>query len=123
MDYSKELGIGKHDFRLVFGGTKVEYDPEKEEINRRKHGYALESAVHYFERLLLPFSTLPKVITSDSFVENGEVRQMHMTLDDMGNIVIFVTTMRENETVRIISFRRARKAECEIYERMVGRAL
>ena len=43
--------IPAHEFRLILGRTRIEYDENKELSNRKKHGYSLESAVHYFERL------------------------------------------------------------------------
>ena len=112
-------GIPAHQFRLILGRTRIEYDENKELSNRRKHGYSLESAVHYFEQQLLPIDTKP-FITSDSFIENGEARHMHMSLDDSGHVVLFVTTMRDDETVRIISFRRATETERETFFRHTG---
>ena len=93
------LGIRNYDFRLVIGRTRIDYDRDKEEENRKKHGYSLESAVHLLKRLLWPVSSMP-FTTSDPFRENDEVRHMHMGLDDSGNVVFFVTTMRPDETVR-----------------------
>lgn len=106
---------------MGFGGSKIDYDPGKEESNRKKHGYSLESAVHLFERLL--FDSLlgkrTRYIVSDSFMENGEVRQMHMSIDE-GVVVVMVTTMRPDETVRVISFRRADKKERETFRQNTG---
>ncbi|WP_084164377.1 BrnT family toxin [Rheinheimera texasensis] len=119
MDIPEKLGIPEYEFRLVFGVTKIEYDKSKEDVNRTKHGYSLESAVYYFERLLLPLNRKP-FMTSDSFVENGEIRHMHMGVDDSGYVVLFVTTMRDEETVRIISFRRASEAECKEFHEHTG---
>ena len=78
--------IPAHEFRLILGRTRIEYDENKELSNRKKHGYSLKSAVHYFEQLLLPIEPKP-FMTSDSFIENGEVRHMHMGLDDSGGVV------------------------------------
>ncbi|WP_019896368.1 BrnT family toxin [Hydrogenovibrio halophilus] len=114
MDILTKMEIPEYEFRLIIGGTQIDYDKSKEMSNRKKHGYSLESAVHYFEQLLLPIKHSP-FMTSDAFIENGEVRHMHMGIDDSGNVVLFVTTMREEETVRVISFRRARKSECKIF--------
>lgn len=119
MDFPDKLGIPQYEFRLIFGRTKIEFDENKEEINRKKHGYSLESAVHYFERLLLPLTPIP-FMTSDSFIENGEIRHMHIGVDDCGDVVIFVTTMRDDETVRIISFRRAKEPECQKFFEYTG---
>lgn len=102
----KRLGIPNWEFRVVIGRTRVDYDIDKEYANREKHGYSLESAVALLESVLLPLGGPPHM-TSDGFVEAGEVRHMHMTVDDCGKVVIMVTTMRENEIVRVISYRRA----------------
>lgn len=115
----EKLGIQKHDFRVVIGRTKVDYDRNKEEANRKKHGYSLESAVYLLERLLLFSGPFP-LITSDPFEEGGEVRHMHMGVDDDGNVVFMVTTMRPDETVRIISFRRASEEEREVFRTHTG---
>jgi uncharacterized DUF497 family protein len=119
MDFPKKLGIPEYGFRLIIGRTRIEYDENKEMSNRKNHGYSLESAVHYFEQLLFPIEH-PPFMTSDAFIENGEIRHMHMGLDDSGNVVLFVTTMRDNETVRIISFRRARESECKTFYEHTG---
>ncbi len=102
------------DFRVVIGRTRIEYDSTKEESNRKRHGYSLESAVHFLERLILPIPA-PLFMTTDPFLEKDEVRHNHMTLDDQGHVVFFVTTMRANETVRVMSLRRASEAERELY--------
>ncbi len=102
------------DFRVIIGKTKIDYDPTKEGINRKKHGYSLESATYLLERLILPVPS-PLFITTDPFLENGEVRHNHMTLDDEKSLVFFATTMREDETVRVVSFRRASDVEEKIY--------
>ena len=119
MDFPEKLGIPEYEFRLIIGRTRIDYDESKEMINRKKHGYSLESAVHYFEQLLLPIDHSP-FMTSDAFIENEEIRHMHMGLDDSGNVVLFVTTMRDEETVRIISFRRARESECKTFFEHTG---
>ncbi len=116
MDFTE---VPSYEFGLIFGHTRIEFDENKETINRKKHGYSLESAAHYFEQLLLPFQPSPHVI-SDAIVENDEIRHMHMGLDDSGNVVVFVTTMRDQDTVRIISFRRATRVEYEKFTQHTG---
>jgi uncharacterized DUF497 family protein len=116
MDIPNRLGIPDYEFRVVFGRTKIDYDISKEELNRKKHGYSLESAVHLLRRIILPLGGEPPHIVSDAFIENGEVRHNHLTLDDSGEVVLMVTTMRPDETVRIISFRRANKNEIKTYQ-------
>lgn len=105
---------GSTDFRLILGRSKIDYDWDKEEENRKKHGYSLESAVHFLESMLLPLGG-PLVATSDPIKCKCEIRHQHLTRDDSGKVVFFVTTMRQNETVRVISLRRANTQEGEIY--------
>ena len=102
------------DFRLILGRSRIDYDWDKEEENRKKHGYSLESAVHFLETILLPLGG-PLVATSDPIERKGEIRHNHLTLDDSGKVVFFVTTMRQDETVRVISLRRASEQEQKIY--------
>lgn len=92
------------EFRLVFGRSQIEYDSEKETINRAKHGYSLESAAHLLSRLLLP-AVQPPFIIADAGTPD-ERRHLLMTIDD-GKVVFIVVTMRPDESIRIISFRRA----------------
>ena len=54
MEYHERLGIPEYEFRLIIGRTKIEYDEEKEEKNRRNHGYSLESAVYVLENSFCP---------------------------------------------------------------------
>lgn len=104
------LGIPDWEFRVVVGRTRVDYDLDKEYANREKHGYSLYSAVALLESTLLPLGGPPSM-TSDGFMEQGEVRHMHMTVDDCGKVVLMVTTMRHEEIVRVISYRRASEQE------------
>lgn len=119
-DISEKLGIPEWEFRVVIGRTKIDYDPEKEHLNRSKHGYSLESAVEQLERMILPIGSPPPRITSDGFSEGGEVRHMHMGVDDLGKVILMVTTMRPDETVRIISYRRASAEERECFFEHTG---
>ena len=58
-------------------------------------------------------------MTTSPFEENGVARYNHMTLNDDGQVVFFVTTMRPGETVRVFSLRRASVAECELFSMLV----
>ena len=125
MDIPAKLGIPNYEFRLAFGRTKIDYDPDKEGINRDNHGYSLESAVHLLERLSLEPIVLPPCKQTpyaipDAFEERGEVRHNHMSIDDCGYVVLMVTTMRTDETVRVISFRRAHEKEREKFRELTG---
>jgi len=122
MDFHEKLGVPEYEFRVIFGGTTVDYDPEKENSNRKKHGYSLESAVHLLECIVLPIEANKPHAVSDAFQENGETRHMHMSVDDSGKVVHMVTTMRPNETVRVISFRRASEEERQKFLELTGYA-
>jgi len=69
--------------------------------------------------MLLPIGA-PPLMTSDGFTEAGDVRHMHMAADDCGKVVLIVTTMRKDETVRVISFRRASAQEREQFHSITG---
>ncbi len=111
MNIPEKLGIPEYEFRLVFGTTTIEYDATKEEQNRKNHFYSLESAADLLNNLVSPLGPKKPHLTKGPFFENREFRHMHMSLDDSGNVVVMVTTMRNAETVRIISFRRASPEE------------
>lgn len=106
------------DFRVIFGTTKIEYDENKEEINRGEKKYSLESAVDLLTGLALPGAYRPYMNRDASTVE--ERRHEHMTIDDSSKIVFFVTTMRDNETVRVISLRRASTEERQVFAEFTG---
>ena len=120
MNIPEKLSIPDYEFRLVLGSTSIDYDEKKEGYNREKHGYSLESAVHLLERIVLPLGNSVPYAVSDPFTENGEVRHMHVSVDDMGRVVLMVTTMRDTETVRVISFRPTSKAEKALFKELTG---
>ncbi|MGD0590115.1 MAG: BrnT family toxin [Bacteroidota bacterium] len=115
ISFAKQLGVEEHQLRLVLGSTRIEYDPEKENINRQKHGYSLESAAYLLQRRLLPIQQ-PSMLYKGPTKQNGEHRYEIITLDDDNKTVVyFVITMREDEIVRIISFRKASRREASLY--------
>lgn len=118
-DFCQRLGVPEHEFRLIIGRTVIDYDATKELENRKKHGYSLESAASLLQDILLPVGDRPKAI-SDAFVEHGEVRHMIMGLEDERKVVIFVTTMRPGEIVRVLSFRRASGPERARFAALTG---
>lgn len=120
MDFTSTLGIPDHEFRLVFGRTKIDYDPNKNMTNIEKHTYSLDYAARLLERLLLPIGTPTPYAQCDSFFENGEVRHQHMLVDDNDRVVFMVTTMREYETVRVISLRSAHESERARFHELTG---
>lgn len=84
---------------------KFEFDPEKSELNRAKHGIDFTAAQHLWEdpgRVVIPART------------SDEPRYLLIgKLSDKRWSAVF--TLRV-EAVRIISVRRARPEEMELYE-------
>ena len=90
---------------LQYSPMEFEYDPEKSEANRIKHGIDFDEAQALWSD---PFLIEAPALTEDKprFIAVGHIGARHWT-------VIF--TWRE-ERLRIISVRRARKKEIERYE-------
>jgi len=80
----------------------------------------LEGTVSLLKRIVFPFGETVPHVTSDGFLEEGEVRHMHMSVDDCGKVVLMVTTMRPDESIRVISFRRASSSEREQFFQITG---
>ena len=84
---------------------KYEYDNNKSLSNKQKHGIDFEEA-----KLLWNDDRMIEITTSyeneDRFINIGKINTKFYTI---------VTTLR-GEKIRIISARRARKKEIEIYE-------
>lgn len=106
------------DFRVIFGSSTVDYDLEKEDENRAKHKYSLASAIDIFERLLLPLPTTPLCLRDAS--TQSERRHEHLAVDGDGKVVFIVTTMRQDEIIRVISLRRASQGERELFGALTG---
>lgn len=106
------------EFRVVIGGSTIDYDQNKEDENRAKHKYSLASAIDIFEKLVLPIPSTP-ICTRDASTQL-EKRHEHLAVDSDGKVVFIVTTMREIETIRIISLRRASEEERDIFAQSTG---
>jgi len=119
---AQRLGVPEWEFRVVFGKSRIDYDPGKEGANRRKHNYSLESAAYLLEACV-SFLSSRRMMTSDGFQEKGEIRHQHTVEDDDGKLVTVVTTMRPDEIIRVISARRASLDEREEFGRRFGASL
>jgi len=83
------------------------FDPSKDELNVRKHGISLDQASVIFNH--------PNKITLRS-VREGENRLVDITLVEIhGVVLVLVYVIRNEDTVRPISLRRASKAERTLY--------
>ena len=83
------------------------FDPLKDELNVSKHGISLDQAGVVFNH--------PKNITLSS-VRQGEDRLLDIALVEIhGVVLVLVYVIRNEDTVRPISLRRASKAERTMY--------
>ncbi len=85
---------------------KYEYDSNKSLSNKQKYGIDFEEA-----KLLWNDDRMVEILTSYEdevrYINIGKINSKFYTV---------VTTIREKEKIRIISARRARKKEIELYE-------
>ena len=85
----------------------LEWDEDKNQENIRKHGFDFADAWEIFEA--------PMRVASDMMEDYGEVRWNGIGL--LGNrIVVVVFTERSEDTIRIISLRKALKHERKKFE-------
>ena len=80
----------------------IEWDPEKAEENRRKHGVDFTDAAAVFGD--------PQRISAEDPQAEGEQRFITVGMDRIGRMVTVVYTYRERR-VRMISARRATRKE------------
>jgi uncharacterized DUF497 family protein len=88
-----------------------EIDPTKSKSNLSKHGITLEQAIAAFDD--------PSAYTFGAHIENGEERLKTLGVLHGVVIVLVVHTYRdsdEGEIIRLISARKADKAERKMYE-------
>ena len=83
-----------------------EWDPNKDRLNRRKHGVAFADTFAVFED--------PHAISRDD-EEHGEERYVTMGMDCFGRVLVVVYTWRD-DSIRVISARKATRSEVSQYE-------
>jgi uncharacterized DUF497 family protein len=82
---------------------QVEFDPNKAAINLKKHGVSLGEATG---SLLDPSA----LVREDEDAE-GEVRFVLVSMSREGRLLTVCYTLREEETIRLISARRSTRRE------------
>lgn len=90
---------------------RFEWDPVKARTNQRKHGITFEDAMHVFLD--------PHAASRQDRIEGGELRWQTIGLAGGVALVLVAHTVREHdddETIRIISARRATPKERIRYE-------
>jgi uncharacterized protein len=94
--------------------VNFEWDEEKNRENIRKHGFDFNDAWEIFEA--------PMRTALDAREDYGEDR--FIGIGFLGNrIVVVVFTYRNEETIRIISLRKALKYERKKFEEAIGNRL
>ena len=92
-------------------GTVFRWDEEKNEVNRRKHGIDFEDVPAMFDRPMVTFLDERKEYGEDRWVGIG-------WLQDILDVVAF--TEPDEETIRIISARKATRHERGMYHAATG---
>ena len=87
---------------------KFEWDEQKNQANIKKHGMNFADAHKVFE--------YPMLVNLDDRQDYGEDRWIGVGLMDMRVVVIVFTEADEN-TIRVVSFRKATSDERKRYER------
>ncbi len=87
---------------------RFEWDEEKNQANIRKHGFNFTDAWEIFES--------PMLISLDVKEDYGEERWIGIGFL-RGRIVVVVFTERDDDTIRVISLRKALKYERIQFER------
>ena len=89
-----------------------DWDEEKNEINKRKHGISFEEAqtVFYDDQALLEY---------DELHSENEDRFRILGCSSKGNVLLVVHCVRNESVIRIISSRKATANEKAGYERSV----
>ncbi|HSS75887.1 MAG TPA: BrnT family toxin [Thermoanaerobaculia bacterium] len=82
---------------------QVEFDPNKAAANRKKHGVSFDAAAG---SLLDPFA----LVREDEDAE-GEMRFVLVGMSHEGLLLTVCYTLREEETIRLISARQATRRE------------
>lgn len=92
------------DFRVIIGSTRIDFDPNKDDANRKEHKYSLSSAAYFLQRLALPIAQ-PQFITRDVSGTTGEIRHEHMTGQRGGCRVLrdYYETQRTSENYLVTS--------------------
>jgi uncharacterized DUF497 family protein len=88
---------------------RFEWDPQKDEENRTKHGVSFEEASTVFGDPLA--ATIP-----DPDHSEAEMRFVTMGLSSTGRLVVVSHTEEEDDLFRIISAREATSHERKAYE-------
>ena len=86
---------------------EIEYDPQKDKANLKKHGVSFEEAV---TALYDPLALVQEDVDSA-----GENRWVFIGLSQELNLLTVIYNLRNEEVIRIISARKATRSEAKYY--------
>ena len=88
---------------------RVTWDPEKDRLNQAKHGISFAEAE-------LALASNPIRCWPDAPHSADEPRTITMGFTPAGHVVVIVTSVDRDGSIRIISARRATKRERHVFE-------
>ena len=96
-------------YNIIIGTLRFEWDPNKNEINKKKHGLSFEAAKEvFYDEFAILFADPDHSIEEDRFLIIGSIKPQ--------KICIVSHCYRDKENcIRIISARQATKTEQRIY--------
>lgn len=92
----------------IIASVDYEWDPVKAETNHQEHGVLFADTVGVFDDEAALSREDPEAIDEQRFIATG--------LDHLGRVLTVVYTFRGEDTIRLISARRATKNERQRYE-------
>lgn len=105
--YTSVVSLFAMDTRFVLHGIVFIWDEDKAALNLRQHGIPFEQAAEAF------FDPLFKLVDAS---RNEEVRDAIIGMDGDWNLLFVVHIERKDETIRLVSARRASRKERRDYE-------
>ena len=88
---------------------RFEWDPNKNEVNKKKHGLSFETAKEvFYDEFGILFDDPDHSIDEDRFLIIGSIKTEQ--------ICIVSHCYRDDDRIRIISARKATKAEKQVYQ-------
>lgn len=90
-----------------------EWDPDKDEVNREKHGFSFDDVTELFTsgNDFLEIYDEGHSDEEDRYIAIGSIR---------AGLVVVVYTERADDVIRIVSARKATKKETELFQKYVG---
>ena len=88
---------------------RFEWEPNKNEVNKKKHGLSFETAKEvFYDEFAILFDDPDHSIDEDRFLIIGSIKTEQ--------ICIVSHCYRDDDRIRIISARKATKAEKQVYQ-------